>query len=104
MNIMGKEKKWIFVFTILAISLLINTVFAVQIYQRQEKMHATSLQELDELNRQWSDEYSTLSNDFLETVSELQMQLTEQEKTLADTTARLEWLAEENELLKKKLQ
>lgn len=104
MNINPNDKKWTFVFVVLALALLVNTVFIIQIYQRQEVLHATSRQELEALDQQRDQDFSVLNDDFLDTITELKTQLTEQEQMLADATSRLDWLAEENELLKKKLQ
>lgn len=104
MNINPNDNKWIIVFVVLALALLVNTVFLVQIYQRQEVLHASSRQELEALSQQRDQDFSVLNDDFLETITELKTQLTEQEQLLTDATSRLDWLTEENELLKKKLQ
>lgn len=104
MNINPQDKKWIIVFVVLALALLVNTVLIVQIYQRQELLHATRAQELEALHQQRDQDFSVLNDDFYETITELKTQLTEQEQLLVDATSRLDWLAEENELLKKKLQ
>lgn len=104
MTINPNDKKWIVIVVVLALALLVNTVLIVQIYQRQEVLHATSRQELEALNHQRDQDFSVLNDDFLDTITELKTQLTEQEQLLTDATSRLDWLTEENELLKKKLQ
>lgn len=104
MNINPNDKKWITVVAVLALALLVNTVLIVQIHQRQEVLQTTNRQELEAIHQQRDQDFSVLNNDLLETIGELQNQLTEQEHLLADATSRLDWLTEENELLKKKLQ
>lgn len=104
MHIDKKHYKWIIAFAVIIIALVINSVLVVQMYQRQEVWQTARTEEINKRNLQWESDYIALTNEYLEIISGLQSQLTEQGKTLAETADRVEWLSEENELLKKKLQ
>lgn len=100
---MFNDKRLIVILSIFLVLLLANGIVLAQVYQHQQ-LHSLSM---DELNHQLSiAELHRL--DLLEQIQEnrllMESKVLEHKSSMSTALERLDFLAEENELLKKKLQ
>jgi len=99
---MLKDKRLMVILGVMMTLLLINGVLLTQVYEYQQQ-HLRLLEQLQDQSSHQELQHQLLTESFLQTIGQLEEQILLQDQTVQDTILQLEWLTEENELLKKKL-
>jgi predicted PurR-regulated permease PerM len=99
---MMKDKRLLVILGVMTMLLLINGFLLANVYQYQQQ-HLTLLEQLQDQSSHQELQHQLLTESFLQTLGQLEEQVSLQDQTIQDTIFQLDWLTEENELLKKKL-
>ncbi|MDW7672058.1 MAG: hypothetical protein SCK57_11105 [Bacillota bacterium] len=90
---MAKDKQLMVLLGIMTTLLLFNGVLLAQVYQYQQQ-HLTLLEQLQDQSSRQELQHQLLTESFLQTIGQLEEQVSLQDQTIQDTILQLEWLAE----------
>lgn len=99
---MMKDKRLLVILGVMTTLLLINGFLLANLYQYQQQ-HLMLLEQLQDQSSHQELQHQLLTESFLQTLGQLEEQVSLQDQTIQETIFQLDWLNEENELLKKKL-
>lgn len=97
-----KDKRLLVILGVMTTLLLINGFLLANLYQYQQQ-HLMLLEQLQDQSSHQELQHQLLTESFLQTLGQLEEQVSLQDQTIQETIFQLDWLNEENELLKKKL-
>jgi hypothetical protein len=99
---MLKDKRLLVILGVMTTLLLINGFLLANVYQYQQQ-HLSILEQLQDRSSHQELQHQLLTESMSQTIGQLEEHVSLQDQTLQDTILQLDWLTEENELLKKKL-